>query len=261
MDIYYVDESASADIFIMAAIRIPLLRADDKGAWWVAWPHYYEAAREWRRDLSKVHGVKFRPELHASDFLAGKKRMSVDNRALTKAEAEAAFRYALSKLDFLDDASIMPVYATAKSALFGATRMQATLTGLLQRMERQTTKGDRAAMTFFDEGHREYWKLYRKSQAYLPVGSSRGGWATGQTKNLALKRFVEDGNIKSSEDSYILQIADFVAYAALQKLKGEAELLPNWRKALNHHTLFDAIPKQKINLAATTKRSDGLVPI
>lgn len=261
MDIFYIDESASADTFVMSSVRIPLLRFGNDGQWWVSWPHYYEAARAWRRDLAAKHSLKIRPEIHSSDFLAGKGKMHASGRVLTKAEAADAFRYGLSQLSFLDDASIITAFATAKSALFGQTKMKATLTGLLQRLERQTTKEERAALTFFDEGHREYWKIYRRSQAYMPVGSALGGWGSGATKSLPLKQFVEDGNIKSSADSYVLQIADMVAYAALQKLKHEAGILPQWRVALNHHTLYDAIPLRHINVLATNKRKDGIVPI
>lgn len=261
MDIFYIDESASADTFVMASVRIPLLRPDSDGQWWIAWPHYYEAARAWRRDLSAQHSLKVRPEIHSSDFLAGKGKMHASGRALSKAEAADAFRYALGQLGFLDNASVITAFATSRSALFGQTKMGATLTGLLQRLERQTSKEDRAAMTFFDEGHREYWKIYRRSQAYMPVGSSLGGWGTGKTKSLPLKRFIEDGNIKSSADSYVIQIADMVAYAALQKLKHESGLLPAWRVGLGHHTLYDAIPRQTVNLLATNKRADGIVPL
>lgn len=52
-----------------------------------------------------------------------------------------------------------------------------------------------------------------------------------------------------------------VAYAALQKLKHQAGVLPQWRVALNHHTLYDAIPLARINALATNKRGDGIVPI
>jgi len=139
--------------------------------------------------------------------------------------------------------------------------MQAALLGLLQRFGTQTKREQTAGMVFFDEGHTEYAQLYRKSQAYMPVGSNRGGWADGASANKPLGRFIEDGNQKRSDGSFFLQVADMVAYAALTKLKAEAGKLSTKRLALGHDKLFDQIPKTSLNLKATTKRNDGIVKI
>lgn len=213
MDIFYLDESAGDGIFVMASVRVPMVRARDD-RFWVVWPEYHELAQEWRRSLSRDHHIKFRPELHSSDLLAGKGLLHKSGRTLHKDEAAALFASALQRLNFLPEASILVSSATQNSSLFGEVKMQAALLAMLQRLGTQTAHEQTGGMVFFDEGHAEYSKLYRKSLAYMPVGSSRGGWADGASKNKPLSRFIEDGNQKRSDGSFFLQVADLSARRA-----------------------------------------------
>jgi Protein of unknown function (DUF3800) len=173
----------------------------------------------------------------------------------------SVYRSALQTLSFLPNDSIMATAATEKTELFGGTRMTAALTALLQRIRRQADAEYTCGLVFFDEGHDEYFHAYRKAQKYLPVGSSQGGWPEGPTQNRPLELFVKDGNPKSSKTSYLVQIADLVAYAALQKINAELGLLSQRRRDLQHHTLFDNIPIAQRNLAVQKARSDGIAAI
>lgn len=201
MDIFYVDESAGDGIFVMASVRVPMMRMRDD-QFWVVWPEYHEIAGEWRRSLSRDFNIKFRPELHSSDLLAGKGLLHKSGRNLSKEEAAVLFQTAMQRLDFLPDASVLVASATAKSSLFGEVKMQAALLGMLQRMRTQSSAEKTAGMVFFDEGHAEYSKLYRKSLAYMPTGSKQGGWSSGASVNKPLTRFIEDGNQKKSDGSF-----------------------------------------------------------
>lgn len=116
-------------------------------------------------------------------------------------------------------------------------------------------------LVFFDEGHVEYIGHFRRAQKYLLTGSARGAWDGGRaTVNLPLSMFPKDGNFKKSDLSYFLQIADLVAYAARLKLEQERGLLSAKRARRGHGGAYDAIPREVINLRATARRNDGIVP-
>jgi len=247
----------------MATVRVPLIRAagDKDSTATVVWPEHYEAATIWRRNLSAAHHIKFRQELHGSELLSGQGRLHKSNRSLRREEAVTVYRGAMESLSFLPDCSIMAAVATPDTKLFGETKMTAALTGLLQRIRRQTDAENTGGMAFFDEGHNEYLHTFRKAQRYLPVGSSQGGWPEGPTQNRPLNLFIEDGNPKSSKTSYLIQIADLVAYAVQQKIKAERGLLSQRRRDLGHHTLYEAIPIAKRNIEAQKSRKDGIAII
>jgi uncharacterized protein DUF3800 len=259
VDIFYADESAGSGVFAMASLRIPMIRAEKSGQAKMVWPDYYEKATSWRRSLSNTHMIRFRAELHGSELLSNKGKLHKSGRPLGREEAFKVFAGALETLSFLPDASLMVGATTKNSQLFGETKMTAALTALLQRIQRQTEHEKTCGMIFFDEGHAEYFHAYRKAQKYLPVGSAFGGWpGGGATMNKPLKLFIEDGNPKSSKTSYLMQIVDLVAYAALQKLKGEVGELSERRKTLGHHKLFDLIPERVRNLRVQPRRGDGI---
>lgn len=108
-------------------------------------------------------------------------------------------------------------------------------------------------MIFFDQGHPEYTTLFRKSVRYLPTGID----ATNQP----LDMFMKDGNMKISSLSYFVQIADLVAHAALLKRRHELGRLQAKRARHRQHELYDQIPIDVLNSAATTRRDDGIVLI
>lgn len=81
------------------------------------------------------------------------------------------------------------------------------------------------------------------------------------SKNLNLSMFPKDGNIKRSALSYFIQIADLVAYAARTKIEHEIGRLTAKRTARQHHLIYNALPIKQLNLSATAKRTDGIVPI
>ena len=261
IDIFYIDESAGNGCFVMASLRVPYVRGDANGTAEIVWQEHYEKATSWRRALSKAHKIKFRSELHGSELLTSKGRLHISGKSLNREQALDTYVGAMRSLGWLPDMSLIVAAATDQTQLFGQTKMVAALTGLLQRLERHTHYARTSGMVFFDEGHREYLIAYRKAQKYLPVGSALGGWPDGQTMNKPLKFFIEDGNPKSSKDSYLIQIADLVAYAALQKIKAERGLLSQKRLDRGHHLLFDEIPMRVRNTRVQPARGDGIAII
>lgn len=112
-------------------------------------------------------------------------------------------------------------------------------------------------MVFFDEGNISYIRLYRMAQKYLPTGSKFGGWGSKKTRNLPLSMFPKDGNVKISDLSYFMQIADLICYAARLKLENERGVLAAKRSQRGHHKIYDAISFSRLNRSATMKRRDA----
>jgi hypothetical protein len=261
IDIFYIDESERHPLYVASCVRVPFLRKNRAGVWEFVWPDYDRVADKWRRELSKNHSIRFRKELHGHEILRRNGLYHRTGRNLTHEEAEAVYKAALSTLTWLPQNAIMTTFATDRSELMGHKGIFACLFGLFQRMRNQC--GDHTnGMVFFDEGHKSYIRLYRMAQKYLPTGSKFGGWKDGRlTRNLPLTMFPKDANVKSSDLSYFLQIADLVCYSARLKLEQERNQLSAKRVELRHHTVYDAIPRGQLNLAATMKRNDAIVPM
>ena len=132
----------------------------------------------------------------------------------------------------------MSTYAYTKTELMGHKGIGAALFGLFQRLRSQCQDEKVNGLLFFDEGHGAYVRLFRQAQIWMPTGSERGVWEDGKaTKNLPLSMFPKDANIKLSELSYFIQIADLVCYAARLKLEFENRKLAAKRIEREHHTV------------------------
>lgn len=251
IDAWYVDESTDPDILAMSAIAIPFMRPVDE-KWMLVVDDYFEQVRAWRRDLRAAHGIPVNKELKGTKLVAGRNRYLQGKHSLRPAAGVAAYRDALSRLGFLAPSSIITVVGAPSATLYGHGRLEAILFALLQRMRTACDRSKRAGMIFFDEGHGEYRKLYRKARIYLPTGSALGNWSDGKSaKNLPLANFVGDANIRQSEHCNFTQIADLLSFAALNLRRGEIGTLPDDSSALGIDQLYDAIPVDRLNLKAS----------
>lgn len=71
--------------------------------------------------------------------------------------------------------------------------------------------------------------------------------------------FTKDGNIKQSQPSFFIQLADVVSFAALLKVCGEQGKLTDWQEALGLRDLHDHIPVKVLNTLASTADPQGIV--
>lgn len=261
IDIFYIDESVRTPLYTVSAVTVPFLRPNRLIGWKFVWPEYHGLVQKWRRDLSRDHSVLFRKELHAYQLVKSQGLLHKAKRNLSPVEAVALYKSALAKMDFLPDASLLTAYATDKTRYAGEVGIGACLIALFQRMRTQCSKRRTNGLVFFDEGHSEYLRAFRKAQKFLPTGSKFGGWNGKGYKNIPLSMFPQDANFKSSEFSYFLQMADLVAYAARIKLEYEKGALAAKRVGRKHHELYDALPSSVINLESTRYRKDGIFTI
>lgn len=259
LDIYYIDESERHPLSLVTSVRVPLLRQVD-GVWRFVWQEYLNKAVEWRRNLSAQHNIRMRTELHGYEILAHRGLLLKGRKNLRPDQATALYSTALETIDFLPTSSIMTAYADGDSELMGHKGIKAAMLGLFQRIRRQC--GDSTnAMILFDDGHPEYVSHYRKATKFLPTGSMHGGWQGQATTNLPLDMFPKDANLKASNQSLFLQIADLVVYSARLKLEREAQRLTQKRINRGHADLYDKLHSAAKNHASTNKRADKIIPV
>jgi hypothetical protein len=180
IDVFYVDESGDRRIFVVTSVTIPFLRLQDD-RWAFEWDDYLDAYRDFRRELSKTHGVPLRKELHTQKLVSGRGRYRKGRpggNRFGKTAAAGVYLWTLRHLDFLPPRSVMSVVADDRSNLYGRTRLQACLYALFQRMQRACHSRGTNGLTFFDHGHGENLRIYRMARRYLPTGSMFGSSST-----------------------------------------------------------------------------------
>lgn len=259
IDVFYIDESMDGHSFAICSLAVPFLR-NVEGTWSLVWEDQFENIRDWRRAASRDHGIPVGKELKGQKLASGRGRYLRGKHQFSRSAAAEVYRALLAGVGFLSDMSVISVVGKSTSNLYGSTRLQALVHALLQRLRTACSKMKRNGLVFFDEGHGEYRKLYRRARVYLPTGSSRGTWNDGApTKNLPLDNFTKDANIKQSEHSYFIQLVDLVVFSLLLKIRAEEGKLTAWQDQVGLGSLYDAIPQKVLNTAASTKDPQGIV--
>ena len=205
-------------------------------------------AKWWRKQIRDELGIPRSKELHAVKLASSRGNFLLGKYNFKPKQAAEAYRTILRKMDFLPDDSIMSVAASKGRFLYGHARLQAAMYALFQRMRRKCVADKTNAITFFDQGHPEYRKLYRMAQVYLPTGSVQGAWMSGKTtENLPMDMFTKDANEKLSKHCLFTQAADLIAYAAFLKIKSEHKQLTDWQEQNGFDQLYESLPKTKVN--------------
>jgi len=239
MDLYYVDESYDAQAehgnqmrFVLSAVRI---REED-------WEEHLGALFAWRGELKSSRGVYMGAEFHATDLLAG--RGPLAPRPVCEATRVSLFSEALELLASMHDVHVINVSLSSTKKLPDINALEATAWDrLFNRINRTGRELKRRALLICDEGkEQKVTKLCRHLRRANPVPSRFGKWGdTGQpTKHLPLDHIVEDPLFKSSELSYLLQMADLVAYSLLRfdnrtpktERSGVSEVFPSLERVL-----------------------------
>ncbi len=251
MDLFYIDESHDRHVFVVTSICVPFLRCIDS-RWQFVWVKHLDGAREWRRRIAATQNVPTSKELHGLKLASGRGNYNKGLYSFDKPKACAVYRRILEDIDFLPDKSIMSVAVSRSTTMYGHTQLEAAMFGLFQRMRRRCERANTNAMTFFDQGHPEYRKLYRKAQRFLPTGSNVGSWASGDaSKNMPLDMFIEDGNEKDSKYCMFTQLADLIAYAVFLKMKAASGNLEEWQSRVSAGNIYESIPTKLLNTAAS----------
>ncbi|MBI4234636.1 MAG: DUF3800 domain-containing protein [Chloroflexi bacterium] len=162
-----------------------------------------------RRNLHQHWGLPARTELKAQHFRWGhgpfeehktglRDRMNIYKDVMEYQAAQLAVR--------------VFTIAIAKARLRSPDARTWAWTMALQRIDKFCQVQDERAMIFPDAGHAPFIrKLLRKVRRIQVIKGHYGGKI-----EIPAKRIVEDPNDRHSQDSYLIQLADWNAYAALR---------------------------------------------
>ncbi len=253
IDVFYIDESNDKTLFAVTAIAIPFLRLEEE-QWNIVWPNYLAGAKDWRGAIAGELKIPRTKELHAWKLVSARGNYLYGSRQLKKCDAMTTYRQILALTAFVPDESIITVVGSRGPQMYGHERLERVMYALFQRMRRQCFERQCNAMTYFDQGHNEYRRLYRKAQLHLLTGSRFGA-----PRNLPLDMFVKDGNEKNSKHCLFTQLADLISYAALAKMRHEKGVMEQSQQDIGLQYLYDGLPERVKNLKAGG--ADGIVRI
>jgi len=236
--LFYIDESFDSEKFCLSAIGIPHLD----------WRDSFGRVREHRQFLKQDFGILMRKEIHASEFVNGRGRVS--DRTLGKHERSRIFDGLLRLVAQLPNVMLINVCLTNKDhpdvqlvawdrlmnrierTMLEFERQEIPLRrslvagiganvphGMRRQIERRLERYRPVGTIFADQGReREITRALRKMGVYNPIPSKLGDWGDGKkAKNIPLQRVIEDPIFKLSHQSYFIQLADAVAYALLKR--------------------------------------------
>ena len=253
---FYVDESYDSQKYVLSAVVIRHSH----------WKECFEMVREHRVNLKKDYGIYLRKEIHARDLIKGRGRISPNS--INKWERSRIFFNLLRLVASLPQVHLFNVcldvaahkdpQMTAwdrlmnraeRSMLGWETTESALRRGLVSRAEGKLSAQDvreierrlniyrSRAVIIADEGREiEITRALRKMHVFNPVPSMLGGWSSGKyTKNITTDRIIEDPVFKDSQRSYLIQIADCVAFALLKREVPPTPIVKRYRI----HEMFD----------------------
>lgn len=256
--IYYIDESYDKTKFCLSAISIR----------YTTWVECFERVRNHRKQLKETHGLFMRKEIHATDFVRGRGRISkVPIPKWTRARIFKSFLQLISELPNVQILNIcLPQHGLADAQMKAwdrlTNRIEAGMRiaeqsevplrqGLIQKLS--IAEGMKAgdieacgsrladykarAVIIADEGREgEITKALRKMHVHNLIPSQFGQWEPGvKARNITTDRIIEDPVFKQSHRSYFLQLADCVSFALLKK---EVPPTPSIKR-YDIHKMFD----------------------
>lgn len=237
MHLIYIEDSADEDIAVFSAMALPVEQ----------WRACFASLKEFRRGLKRTYGIYVYKELHAWKFVSG--RGNIADRVVTKFQRAAIFQQTLDLVARLPGAQLF-------NACFPKGRAEQAFERLINRIERTLISWDSHAVLFCDEGKEsDITRMVRRMGVYNPIPSLFGTWMdTGATsKNIPLQRIVEDPVFKKSDQSYFIQLVDFVAFSLLRRERPTEKL-----KKYGLDTAFEKL-RPVLVTAATRYDPDGIL--
>ena len=210
MYIFYIDESGiPGKNKIYSAMGIPAS----------SWRESLNSLISDRKLLYDAFGIKTRRELHAYKFING--RGNYGKRKLSEKELLFIYSFLLGQIVNLPNVKVLNAVGPADKSLI-------ILEYLINRINRLMIEQNMNAILIFDNGNnRNIVRKIRKMRRFnLIPSNSIFGWGKDEMfmsklghsfKNIPIDRIVEDPNFRESNESYFIQIVDFIAYSLLRK--------------------------------------------
>lgn len=175
------------------------------------WPSAFDELLSFRRRLRTTFGIPMRAEVKANYLL----RNAGDLRSLGLGPGarRIIYRAHMRVLEAMSVRAFAVVVDKRQTSRPPAGYFDTAWEGLLQRLERTSTKEKATFAVFHDEGEDDAIRRWvRRSRRYLTAGSAFG---SGSFTNPA-RLLVDDPIPRRSTQSYFIQMADLVAYAGFR---------------------------------------------
>lgn len=208
---FYVDESYDRDKFVLSALMVP--DCD--------WRVCFDQLQAYRRQLKQRYGLYIRKELHAQELVKGKGNIAPT--AVGKHDRSKIFHGMLQTIASLPKIQIfnicLDVRGRSDPQLVAWDRLVNRVERTMRAYEDRDLVHCARATIVADEGREaEITKAIRKMHVFNPIPSQFGSWGDGsRTRNLTLRRIIEDPVFKASHQSFFLQSADCIAFALLKR--------------------------------------------
>lgn len=217
------------------------------------WRDFISQLLAFRKTLKSVYGLGVRTEIHSSEFM----RKPVDG--LTKYARLAILRNTLDEIAKLPNISITSVIVDKLGKPVEYDVFQNAWGVLFQRFENTLHFANFPGKHSEDFGMvltdatagGKLTRMVRRMSVFNPIPSSFGG----ASRNIPIRKIIEDPHGKDSKDSLPVQMADVCAYFLLQRFA------PNgYVQRKGAHNYFDRL-KPVLNVHATRTNSLGIVQI
>jgi hypothetical protein len=214
----------------------------------IDWKDALLHVKDYRRKLKKEHGIFVTKELHATEFVAGRGKISTET--VTKGTRCRLFRETLAFVAQIKGVRLFnAISPKAHEALI--------FERLMNRINTNMRESGSNALIIHDQG-KDYTSLVRRLGVYNPIQSRYGAWPGGEThKNIPLENILEDIMFRDSARSYFIQLVDFCAYALFRceyplpsKAKYKLDLAFGELHAILKINSF--VPQQHFAIAART---------
>jgi Protein of unknown function (DUF3800) len=218
-----------------------------------SWRIFIERLIAFRKTLKSVYGLGIRTEIHASEYV----RRPIDG--LTKFDRLAILRNTLDELAKMPEISITNVVVDKQGKAPDYDVFQKAWGVLFQRFENTLFYGnfpgqyrDEFGMVLSDAtAGQKLTQMVRRMAVYNPIPSSYGY----ESRNIPIRKIIEDPHFKDSRSSLPIQMADVCAYFLHQKFA------PNgYIKRKSAHNYFDRL-HPVLNLKASASNAMGIVQI
>lgn len=218
MYIAYVDDSGDEHTFALGVILVP---ADGR------WLTVHDELVAFRSALSKRHGFRMARELKSSQVVTNSgpwRKLKISART-----RHGIYAAALQQLAALHaDVSVFGVVVPdRKDPALRGTAVEEAWLRVFERLERFCDKNSTTVVVMPDDGHPlTVRRLARRSRRMAYAGSAYGG-----SISVPFRTLIDDPAHRDSSDSYEIQFADLVAYAAFRRVFPTHTFPPNmWER-------------------------------
>jgi hypothetical protein len=249
MYLMYVDESGDSGLvnsptnyFCLSGIIVHESR----------WRDFLNVLIAFRRTMKSVHGLPVRAEIHASEYIRG----SVFG--LPRQARLAILRNTIDELAKLNYISITNVVVDKRNKTAPYDVFDSAWGTLFQRFENTMTHGNFPGAFRNDHGliitdataGTKLSRMVRRMAVYNYIPSSQN---PGTSRNIPIKRLIEDPHGKQSHETLPIQMADVCAYFLQQRFAPNSFI--RRQRASNY---FDRL-RPVLNTAASRFHSLGIV--